>query len=74
MFYFFYSGFSKECYTCVSSVSWEDCMKNSRFFECEKLFPETPAEELFCLSVVRSKLRTWNQQIIDYAKFCSPKV
>lgn len=66
-------GFSKECYTCQSTISWEDCLKNSQFFECEKLYPETPAEDLFCLSVVRSKLRTWNQQIVDYAKFCSPK-
>lgn len=66
-------GFSKECYTCSSAKSWEDCLENSQFFECEGMYPEVPAADISCLSVVRSKLRTWNQQIVHYAKFCAPK-
>jgi len=66
-------GFSKECYTCSSTKSWEDCLDSSQFFECEEMYPEVPAADIVCLSVVRSTLRTWNQQIVHYAKFCASK-
>ncbi|XP_020608458.1 uncharacterized protein LOC110047065 [Orbicella faveolata] len=66
-------GFSMECYTCTSSKSWEDCLETSRIFKCENLYSKSPAADLVCLSVVRSKLRTWNQQITHYATFCSTK-
>ena len=70
----FYSGFSKECYTCESYISWEDCLKSNKFHECEKLYSAIPAVEMVCVSAVRSILRTWNQQIVHYSKFCAPKV
>ncbi|KAL9985239.1 hypothetical protein ACROYT_G007616 [Oculina patagonica] len=66
-------GFSIKCHTCHSAVSWDDCMKNSKIFDCEEAYAGIPATDLVCLTVVQSKLRTWDQQEFTYSKYCSPK-
>ncbi|KAJ7394051.1 hypothetical protein OS493_003724 [Desmophyllum pertusum] len=43
-------GFSLDCHTCYSSLSWDDCLKSSRVINCSLFDPEA-----VCIKMIQAK-------------------
>ncbi|KAJ7394038.1 hypothetical protein OS493_003711 [Desmophyllum pertusum] len=62
-------GFSLDCHTCYSSLSWDDCLKSSRVINCSLFDPEA-----VCIKMIQAKrLISNNQQVVVFGKFCYAK-
>lgn len=64
-------GNSLRCHSCYSPKSWDDCVKNSRIFDCSTVYAERDPSDIRCAQVFTSKLTKNGQQLDDFAKLCT---
>lgn len=65
-------GFSLRCYTCYSTISWEDCFKKDHYQDCRKLdgFHDT---KMVCSNVFVALKKKDDQQEFAFSASCLPK-
>lgn len=63
---FFSSGLSLSCYTCYSTISWEDCFNKSTVVNCK-------SNDKVCSNTFTAMKQKDDQQILQFSAFCLSK-